>query len=113
MLVNTYISFALKDENNKYNILNTSLFELNNINNYFTSVKVMKKSNQIIFKVKCSLCNEYHNYKYNVNDIINEKVIIGGCDRLGSILFFIGNKYKIIKKVNRYNSIHSKIYAMI
>jgi hypothetical protein len=114
MLFNTDMSIALKNFYGHYDINRFSLFETNKINENFTSLKVKVQNNrEIILKVKCPLCGNYHCYRYSINEFVKRKLIIGGCEALGEPLFYIGNYDKVNEKVNQFKSTNKKMYAMI
>ena len=114
MLLNTDMSIAVKNFYGNYDINKFSLFETKKINESFTSLKVKCQNNkEIILKVNCPLCGNCHHYRYGINEFIKRKLIIGGCEALGSPLFYIGNHDKVSAKVNQFKNINKKIYAMI
>lgn len=114
MLLNTDTSIALKNLYGYYDINGFSLFEINKINESFTSLKVKVQNNrEIILKVKCPTCGNYHHYRYSINEFIKRKLIVGGCEALGEPLFYIGNYDKVNQKVNQFKNINKRIYAMI
>ena len=114
MIFNTDMSIALKNFYGQYDLKNFSLFEINKINESFTSLKVKIQNNEeIILKIKCPLCGNYHQYKYSVNEFARRKIIIGGCEVLGLPLFYIGNHYKVKQKISRIDGINKEVCAMI
>jgi hypothetical protein len=114
MLLDTDMSIALKNIYGTYDINNFSLFETDKINRSFTSLKVKVRNNkEIIFKIKCPICGKYHSYKYGINEFIKRRFIVGGCEALGTPLFYIGTYDKVMQKVNQVKNINKQVYAMI
>lgn len=105
---------ALKNSKGEYKIEELTIFEIENMNARFPSLKVeLHKRNEILIKVKCSLCGEYHFYNYNINELLKRNMVIGGCEQLGLPIFLIGKNQKVIEKVNEHRKTIKKIYAMI
>ena len=114
MIFDTSIAMALKNSNGQYKICELTIFEIESINNKFPSIKIkVNKNNELIMKVKCSLCGEYHFYHYNINELMKRNMVIGGCEQLALPIFFIGKNQKVIEKVNEHRKAIEKIYAMI
>lgn len=114
MIFNSNICIAYKNGCGKYDVEKISLFEMKKIETLFKDFKVkINKNKEVVFTIKCSVCGNYHIYKYNVNDFINREMIMGGCEVLGMPLFFIGDCDKITQRVNKYTEINSKLRAMI
>lgn len=114
MIFNAYMSIAVKNFYDQYDIGFISLFELDKVNESFTSLKVKLENNkEILLKISCPICGNYHYYRYSINEFMKKKLIFGGCEVLGVPLFYIGNEDEVRKKVNKYNSINKKVYAMI
>lgn len=113
MLFNTDISIALKNFQGFYDLKTFSLFDMNKINENFTSLEIKNCGKTILFKVKCPYCGKYHNYKYGINEFVKKDLIIGGCEVLGLPLFYAGHYSKVNKRISRYNNANKQLYAMI
>lgn len=114
MLIDTTISVAFKNSLWQYEMAETSMFNLTDVDKWFTNVEINLKSfKEIQLKVKCPLCNDYHYYSYSVSQLKRSSMVIGGCERIGSPVFFIGNKEKVEEKINKYKEVNKKIYAML
>lgn len=114
MLVNTLITAAFKDSFGRYILKRLTVFEFTNISLYFKNIECSKINNkEIRMTIECPICGEFHNYIYNLDDFIKRSMIIGGCEKLGLPIFFIGNSKKVEDKVNKYKEITREIYAMI
>lgn len=114
MLVESMISIAFKNSFEQYNVKRISLFNIVNVDKYFAAINCKKiNSRDVEIRVKCPVCNEYHVYNYNVNDFIKRTMVIGGCEKTGLPIFFIGKTEKVEEQVNKYKEIREKLYAMI
>ncbi|MCB2289204.1 hypothetical protein LGK97_05430 [Clostridium sp. CS001] len=114
MIFDTNIAMALKNSNGEYKIEELTIFEFESINARFPSLNVeIKKGNEIIIRVKCPLCGEFHFYHYNVNELLKRNMVIGGCEQLGLPIFFIGKNEKVIQKVKEHRQTIKRIGAMI
>lgn len=114
MLVDTLITVAFKNSFEQYNLRRISVFEITNIDLYFNIIeckKINKKELKIL--IKCPICGENHSYTYKFNDFIKRSMVIGGCEKLGLPVFYIGNREKVEEKINKYKEIRKEIYAMI
>lgn len=114
MVLNTDLSIAIKDDYGQYDIKKFSLFRLEKLNSGFSSLEVKVIRNKyVVFKLECPLCGEFHYYKYSINEFVKRKMIIDGCEKLGSPLFFIGNKPEVEQRINKHREVKKQIYAMI
>lgn len=114
MLVNGIISIAFKNSYEQYEVKRISLFNVVDVNKYFRSINCRKiSSKHVEIAVKCPVCNDDHYYVYNINDFVKRTMIIGGCEKTGSPIFYIGNVDKVEEQINKYIEIRKKIYAMI
>jgi len=114
LIFDTNIAMALKNSSGEYKIEQLTIFEIERMKNKFSSLTVnMNKGNDILIKVKCPLCGEYHLYHYNINELLKRNMVIGGCEQLGLPVFLIGKNQKVIEKVNDYKQTIEKIYALI
>ncbi|MCJ7690588.1 MAG: hypothetical protein MUO60_14915 [Clostridiaceae bacterium] len=114
MIFDTNIAMALKDSNGQYRVCELTIFEIESINTRYTSLNLkVNNGNEIVIKVKCSLCGEDHSYNYNVKELLKRDMVIGGCEQLALPIFFIGKNKKVIEKVNEHRKTIEKIYAMI
>ena len=114
MLYNINICIAFKNLIGEYDLEQFSLFELEKTNRRFTSLQVkINRNKELLFKVKCPLCGEYHYYNYNVSEFFKRDMTIGGCETLGVPLFYIGHRNKVENKINKHKETSKKLYAMI
>ena len=99
MIFDTNIAMALKNSNGQYKVEELTIFEIESMNTKFPSLNVeLHKGNEILIKVKCSLCGEYHFYHYNINELLKRNMVIGGCEQLALPIFFIGKNRKSYRK---------------
>jgi len=114
MLINGMVSLAFKNSLEQYDVERISLFNIVNINEYFPNINCTKTgSKEVGIKVKCPVCNDYHYYSYSINDFIKRTMVIGGCEKTGLPIFFIGKIDKVEEQVNKYRETKKEIYAMI
>jgi hypothetical protein len=114
VLINSNISFALKDACGQYEIKEISIFEIEKVKKFFPYVEINSKRNkELCFTMKCPLCSEVHLFKYNINEFFKREVVIGGCETLGIPLFYIGNHCKVHERIKKFNDLKNDIYAMI
>lgn len=113
MILETCKTVAVKNNQGGYDIKSISIFEANVFNVCFSLTHSKKCSKNIIIKMKCLLCGNFHTYKYSTADFLKRDLIIGGCELIGMPLFYIGDKIKVEQKVDKYNKIEKKICAYI
>lgn len=114
MLIDTVVSAAFKNSLGQYDIKRISIFNIADIYKYFNYIEVNCVSNrEIQLKIKCPICGERHCYSYDITHLIKGSMAIGGCEKLGYPVFFIGNKEKVEEKINKYKEVNEKIYAML
>ncbi|NMM61564.1 hypothetical protein HBE96_02405 [Clostridium sp. P21] len=113
MLLDMDITIALKNFYGSYDIKSFSLFESSKINEKFPSLKLKTVNKGISIEVKCSICGNFHCYRYSFYEIIKGDLIVGGCEALGMPLFYIGNYDKVKQKVDRCNNVNKSLYAMM
>ena len=114
MLISTDITIAFRDIYGDFGMSDITLFEIIKMNEIVDGVKVsMNKNREITLKLKCPLCGKQHDYKYSSLEVINRKLLIGGCEELGIPIFYMGRSYKVKERINRYKQINNEILAMI
>jgi hypothetical protein len=113
MLLDMDISIALKNFYGYYDIKNFSLFKASKINENFPSLKVKTNNKGIIIEVNCSICGNYHYYRYSFNEFIKKDLIVGGCETLGMPLFYIGSYKEVKQVIDRCNNVNKDVYAMM
>lgn len=113
MIIDTVVSIAFKNCVDKYDIKRFSIFNINDISMHFETIQVKRNNdNEFEFKVKCPICGEEHYYNYKIDNLIKETMVIGGCEKIGVPIFFIGKREKVEEKINKYEEVNKKIYAM-
>ncbi|QGU94125.1 hypothetical protein GOM49_02295 [Clostridium bovifaecis] len=113
MLIDTVVSAAFKNSLGQYDIKRISIFNITDMYKYFNCIEVNSVlSREIQLKIKCPICEEHHYYCYDITHLIKGSMVIGGCEKLGYPVFFIGNKEKVEEKINKYKEVNEKIYAM-
>lgn len=114
MLLNTEVSFALKNTFGQYEIKDLSLFEMDKVTKDFPGIEMYSNRNkELSFKLRCPLCGENHSYSYSVNDLLKRDMVIGGCENLGMPLFFIGNQVKVHQRIKSFRDVNKNLAAMI
>ena len=114
LLLNTEVSFALKNTSGQYEIKEFSLFEMDKVKKDFPSIEMyLNKNKEFSFGLRCPLCGEHHRYSYNLNEFLKRDMVIGGCESLGMPLFFIGNQRKVHQRIKGINEASRKICATI
>ena len=114
MIFDTNIAMALKNSKGEYKVEQLTIFEIESMNIRFPSLNIeFYKGNEIVIKVKCSLCGESHFYHYNISELLKKNMVIGGCEQLALPIFLIGKNQKVIEKVNEHRKVIDRIYAMI
>lgn len=108
------IVIAFKDIKAQYEIEKFSLFQMGKVNKIFPSCEVkINNGKEMIVKIDCPLCGEQHYYKYNLFELLKREMVIGGCEIIGSPVFFIGGKEKIEERVNKYREINKELFEII
>lgn len=113
MLLDMDISIALKNFYGSYDVKSFSLFKASKINENFPSLKVKAINKGINIEVNCSICGNYHYYRYSFNEFIKKDLIVGGCEVLGVPLFYIGSYIEVKQIIDRYNNVNKDLYAMM
>ncbi|AYF54160.1 hypothetical protein Z959_06300 [Clostridium novyi B str. ATCC 27606] len=114
MIIDTEVSIALKNSVGQYDMKRISIFKINKVTEIFKYIYLASVSKkEIQFKIKCSICGEYHYYSYDVMSFLRGSMTIGGCENLGYPIFFIGQKEKVEDKINKYREVNENIYVMI
>lgn len=114
MLINSEFIIAVKDNYGQYYLKDFSIFNIQFLNNCFTTFNfALNKKKKITIKAKCPICDGTHYYKYSISDILNGNVLVGGCESFGIPLFYIGNYEDVINIVKRYNVMNKSLLAMI
>lgn len=114
MVIDSVISVAFKNYIGQYDLKKLSIFEITSMSKYFELVNgVCTNNKEIEVKVKCPICGECHCYIYGISELIKGTMVIGGCEKVGSPIFFIGKTEKVEEKINKYIEVNKKIYAML
>lgn len=114
MVIDSVISVAFKNYIGQYDLKRLSIFDITSMSKYFELVNgVCTNNKEIEVKVKCPICGEYHYYTYGISELIKGAMVIGGCEKIGSPVFFIGKTEKVEEKINKYIEVNKKIYAML
>jgi len=107
------VSAAFKNSLGQYDVKRIYIFNIADINKYFKHIEInFFPKKEIHLNVKCPMCGEKHCYSYDIANIINGSMVIGGCENIGYPIFFIGDKEKVEEKINKYKEVNEKIYAM-
>lgn len=113
-MINLNITIALKNHMAKYEIGEVSIFKLSSLKYEFKSIKNISIENkQVYLEIMCPLCGENHKYEYNIQEVLNSKLIVGGCKEIYIPLFYIGDQDKVLEKVKIFNITNSTIYALL
>ncbi|MCY6958763.1 hypothetical protein [Clostridium brassicae] len=113
MIINTVVSIAVKNSMAQYDIKRLYVFNLKDISKLFNNIDMKYiENNKIHLRIKCPICGEYHYYEYKINDLIQGTMMIGGCEKIGLPIIFLGKSEKVEEKVNKYKEINRNIYAM-
>lgn len=114
MLYNTELKIAFKDTDSRYNMVDTSIFELASTSEHLPNFQSkITKSKEIQVKIKCPICGDYHEARYGIRELLKKQLIIGGCEVTGSPVYYLGKPIKISKYISKYNEVNNKIYAML
>jgi len=114
MLYNALVNIAVRNTIGEYTIKDFNIFEIEKNNSVFSTVDVKNyKNKELVFKVLCPYCSEYHYYKYGINEIIKRDMVIGGCHIMGYPIIFIGNYSYISEKIMQFRKVNKRIYAQI
>lgn len=114
LLLNSNRYIAFKNYFGQYEIKEFSLFRLEKVYEGFTHLKInIIKNKEILISMKCPICDEIHTYNYNIDELLKRELLVGGCEIMGTPLFYIGSKKNVEEYVLKYNEINKKIYAMI
>lgn len=114
MILNTLISIAFKNMDDEYDIKEISLFEIDKISKSIPDLDIkINKNREVNIKLKCRLCDAWHYYEYNLNELLKRDMTILGCETYGRPLVIIGNTNKVKEFVCNYKEVNRKIYAMI
>ncbi|WP_343770458.1 hypothetical protein [Clostridium malenominatum] len=113
MMLNFDLSIAIKDKSSKYNIANTSLFRLKQSCESFGEIFDVEINGGLIStSIICPICGDNHRYKFSLKKLINGTVAVGGCDKLGMPILYIGNGIEIRNKTWKYNNLNKEIYGL-
>lgn len=114
-MVNSNITIALKNDMIKYDIKEISIFKLSSLRRCeFKSIKNINIENKKLWlEILCPLCGKSHKYEYNIQEVLNSKLIVGGCKEIYIPLFYMGDKNKVLEKVKLFNRINNKVYALL
>jgi hypothetical protein len=114
MLYNTELKIAVKDMESRYNMVDTSIFEIESTSKHLPNFQSkLLRSKEIQVKIKCPICVEYHETKYGIRELLKKQLVIGGCELTGTPVYFLGKPMKISKYISKYNEVNNKIYAML
>ncbi|MEW9094474.1 MAG: hypothetical protein AB2417_05275 [Clostridiaceae bacterium] len=114
MILKPNVSIAFKGNNGKYVILNTSLFQFSQCVHVFDVVEKAETDGGILdISIICPICGDNHKYNFSYRKLINKGVSIGGCEKFGTPVLYIGNEKKIQDKILKYNNFHRDIYRFL
>ncbi|WP_097026598.1 hypothetical protein [Clostridium peptidivorans] len=113
-MINSNITIALKNHMIKYEIRKVSIFKLSSLKYEINSIKnVIIENRQVCLEIVCPLCGQNHKYEYSIQEVLNSKLIVGGCKEIYIPLFYIGDQEKVLEKVKLFNSTNNKVYALL
>ncbi|WP_055669377.1 hypothetical protein [Desnuesiella massiliensis] len=114
MILSFDIAIAIKNDYGSYNIIESSLFQLDSLFMNSTIVTFKKQKNRdILLKLICPLCGERHSYVCNFQEMINRNIIILGCKKLGTPVIYLGRTEIICDRIQKYHRIHSGVCAIL
>lgn len=113
MILNMNLCVAVKNPLSYYESCNIDLFKLYKNKFEFSSVDIHLKNKEFKIKAKCPICGNTHLYSYNINDIMNDKFLIGGCYEIGVPIFYVGKISKVENKIKKYNNLYNNIYKSV
>lgn len=114
MIYNTDLCVAIKGEDGKYNVNDTSIFNLCNINKISTNLKITYNSDGMYsILVKCPVCGKIHIYKHTKKELLGGNVIFIGCKNYNTGIVIIGDKRYILNHIYNYDYINNSLYALL
>lgn len=114
VLLQTKLAVAVKNNMGEYQMEEFSAFRFYELPLSFSQLKVqLKKGGEYKMSVLCPICGEIHHYFFQLKDLFNHKTIIGGCETLGTPIFFLGSPKEVNYRIEKYREINRKIRALI
>lgn len=112
MILNTRVTIACKNDSGFYDIRNVNIFKLSNDPSTLFKLSIYKRK-EFLIKVKCPLCGDIHNYKFNIRSLLTQTIAICGCDLVGEPVIVIGRENRVTELVGKYREINLRIPALI
>ncbi len=115
MIYNTEVVIGFKTENNNIIVERGTIFQLCDLIQGYHAKNIIfnKKSKEIFIKLKCSFCGEVHCYVYRVQELLSKDIVIGGCEKTGNPILFIGKEKAVSNVIEKYKEVEMKVYSMI
>ena len=114
MVVNTDFAIAFRSIYGNYDFNEVSLFNLEKISGLVDGLQIYIYDNkEIVLKTECPICGKNHEFKYSMVEAMSKSVIIGGCEEVGTPIFYLGKNSKVQQRIKKYNQINTEIIAMI
>lgn len=114
MILKPSVSIAIKGDNGKYVMVNTSLFQFSKCIHVFNVIEEAEIENGVLsIGIICPICGDNHKYSFSYRKLINKGVFIGGCEKFGTPVLYMGNEDKIQVKISKHNNSHKDIYGFL
>lgn len=111
MVLNFDLSIAVKEYDGKYFITGTSLFKLKQCKDFDNIYNLEINNGDINISIICPICGDNHKYNFSCKKLIHGRVFIGGCEKLGIPILYLGDGEGIRNKILRYNNVNKEIYG--
>lgn len=114
MLYDSSLVFAIKNDIGEYNLEEVNVFNLKGSNKCLNNAEIaIRNKKEIIIKAFCPFCEEYHFYTYDISECFMREALFGGCHKNGNVVFIIGKKDNVIKRVESYREVKESIYNSV
>ena len=113
MVIDTNYAIAFRSIYGNFDFNEATLFNLERDNEGVSNLRINTRNKEITIFIKCPICCKHHNYRYNLSEIINNTLIIGGCEEVGIPVFYLGNSSKVRQRISKYNQMKIETLGMI